>query len=144
MAPKSDITAITEAFNQALAPLTQAITALVQLQTAQAQPKAAIPAQAYQYTKTSPFLPKGSHAAPADLAAKDEALRRRFQKRGFSVTLKDRSDPNKPYDVRPFKGWLEQGRIVRKGQKGVLGLFHITQTDPLPSAKPAKAKAKKA
>src|SRR5262249_6452165 len=76
--------------------------------------------------------------------AKDEALRRRFLKRGFSVTLKDRSDPNKPFDVRPFKGWLEQGRIVRKGQKGVAGLFHVTQTDPLPAKTAPKAKDKKA
>ena len=54
-----------------------------------------------------------------------------------------RNDPKAPFDVRPFKGWLDQGRIVRKGQKGVRGLFHITQTDALPSAKPVKAKAAK-
>jgi len=132
---KSDLDAISNVIASSVA------TAIAQAFAA--QPKAAIPAQAYQYTKTSPFLPKGAKADAATLAAKDEALRRRFLKRGFSVTLKDRSDPNKPYDVRPFKGWLDQGRIVRKGQKGVKGLFHITQTDALPSAKPAKTKAKK-
>ena len=105
------------------------------------QPKAAIPAQAYQYTKTSPFLPKGSHAAPSDLAAKDQRIVNAFAKRGFKVTLMDRNDPKAPFDVRPFKGWLDQGRVVRKGQRGVKGLFHISQTDLI--AKPApKAKKK--
>ena len=89
------------------------------------------------------FLPKGSHAAPVDLASKDARIVAAFARKGFKVTLMDRNDPKAPFDVRPFKGWLDQGRIVRKGQKGVKGLFHITQTDALPSAKPAKAKAKK-
>lgn len=30
--------------------------------------------------------------------------------------------------VRTYKGWLANGRIVKKGQHGVKGLFHITQT----------------
>jgi hypothetical protein len=83
--------------------------------------------------------------APSDLASKDAALVAAFKRKGFAdVVLMDRSDKSKPFNVRPFKGWLDQGRIVRKGSKGVKGLFHITQTDPLPSAKPAKAnKAKK-
>ena len=90
------------------------------------------------------FLPKGAKAAPSDLAAKDQRIVNAFAKKGFKVTLMDRNDPKAPFDVRPFKGWLDNGRVVRKGQKGVKGLFHITQTDALPSAKPAKAKAKKA
>jgi hypothetical protein len=77
--------------------------------------------------------------------AKDNRIRHSFKRKGFNVTLMDRNDPNKPYDVRPFKGWLAQGRIVRKGQKGVMGLFHITQTDALPDNSPKpKGKAKPA
>ena len=93
---------------------------------------------------SSHFLPKGEKAAPSDLAAKDQHLINTFHRKGFKdVVLMDRDDPTKPFDVRPFKGWLDQGRIVRKGQKGVRGLFHLTQTDPLPSAKTAKGKGKK-
>src|SRR5262249_60248159 len=73
------------------------------------QPKA-IPAQAYQYTKASPFLPKGGKAAPSDLAAKDQRIVSAFAKKGFKVTLMDRNDPKAPFAVRPFKGWLGQGR----------------------------------
>ena len=106
------------------------------------QPKAAIPAQAYQYTKTSPFLPRGSKAPPSDLAAKDQRILNAFLKRGFKDTvLRDRANPDAPHNVKPFKLWLDAGRVVRKGQKGVKGLFHVDQTDPI--AKP-KAKAKKA
>jgi hypothetical protein len=123
--------AITSSMTAGFAQITQALAQ---------QPKAAIPAQAYQYIKTSPFLPKGSKMAATDLASKDARIVAAFSKRGFKVTLMDRNDPAKPFDVRPFKGWLDQGRIVRKGQKGVKGLFHVDQTDPI--AKP-KAKAKK-
>jgi hypothetical protein len=93
------------------------------------------------------FLPKGSHAAPSDLAAKDAALAAAFLRRGFKVTLKNRDNPDAPYDVKPFKAWLDEGRIVRKGQRGVKGLFHVTQTDALPgkaSAKPAITSEQKA
>ena len=83
------------------------------------------------------FLPKGTKAAPSDLASKDAALINAFHRKGFKdVVLMNRSNPNADYNVRPYKGWLEQGRVVRKGQKGVRGLFHLHQTDPLPSAKP--------
>jgi hypothetical protein len=87
------------------------------------------------------FLPKGSKAAPSDLADKDRQIVAAF--RGFSVTLMDRNDPKLPYDVRPYKGWLDVGRVVRKGQRGVRGLFHLTQTDALPSATPPKGKKAK-
>lgn len=78
-----------------------------------------------------------------------DTIRRTFKRRGFTVTLRDPNDPSKPFDVRPFgraagvdkdgnavpaSGWIGQGRVVRKGQKGVMGLFHISQTDPLPAA----------
>ena len=87
------------------------------------------------------FLAKGQRAAPSDLAAKDAQIVAAFKRRGFSVTLKDRANPDAPHNVKPFKLWLDAGRVVRKGQKGVKGLFHVDQTDPI--AKP-KAKAKKA
>jgi hypothetical protein len=97
-----------------------------------------------QSQPSGPFLPRGSHAAPSDLAQRDAQIVALFKKRGFAdVVLMDRSDQSKPFNVRPFKGWLDQGRIVRKGSKSVKGLFHVTQTDPLPSAKPKAAKPKK-
>lgn len=37
-------------------------------------------------------------------------------------------------NVLPYKGWLEKGRVVRKGEHGVKGLFHISQTDVLPAS----------
>jgi hypothetical protein len=88
--------------------------------------------------KASPFVAKGERAAPSDLAAKDAHIVNAFKRRGFTVTLMDRTDPSKAFDVRSFKGWLEQGRIVRKGQKGVRGSFHASQTDLLPGKAPAK------
>jgi len=101
---------------------------------------------------SSHFLPKGEKAAPSDLAAKDQHLINAFHRKGFKdVVLMDRTDPTKPFNVKPFKAWLTDGRIVRKGQKGVRGLFHITQTDALPTKaapkatpaqKPTKGKAK--
>ena len=48
----------------------------------------------------------------------------------------DRSNPKAEFNVKPFKGWLELGRQVRKGQKSIKGLFHVSQTDPIkPAAK---------
>jgi hypothetical protein len=51
----------------------------------------------------------------------------------------DRANPAKPFNVKPFKAWLEQGRQVRRGEKSIKGLFHQSQTDLIakPSAKPA-------
>jgi hypothetical protein len=89
------------------------------------------------------FLPKGSKAAPSDLADKDRQIAAAFARKGFKVTLMDRNDPKLPYDVRPYKGWLQVGRVVRKGQRGIRGLFHLTQTDALPSATPPKGKKAK-
>jgi hypothetical protein len=100
--------------------------------------------QVLQGQSTSPkshFIAKGEKAAPSDLASKDANLIATFKRRGFKdVQLMDRADPSKPYNIKPYKAWIEQGRVVRKGQKGVRGLFHVHQTDPPPgkaSAKPA-------
>jgi hypothetical protein len=94
---------------------------------------------------SSRFLPKGTRAAPSDLAAKDAALINAFHRKGFKdVVLLDRTDPSKPHNIKPYKLWIAEGRVVRRGQKGVRGLFHITQTDPLPGKASAKPTAKKA
>lgn len=83
-------------------------------------------------------------AQPSKFAAKDASILRTFKKRGIKdVVLMDRNDPTKPFNVRPFgkvaedgskSGWLGQGRIVKKGEKSVKGLFHISQTEVLPKA----------
>ncbi len=57
----------------------------------------------------------------------------------------DRNNPKASFNVKPFKAWLDEGRMVKKGEHGIRGLFHISQTSELPKApaKPAvKAKAK--
>lgn len=82
------------------------------------------------------------------LSDKDKRLLATFHRRGFKdVVLMDRANPDKPFNVRPFgsmkdgkaTGWLSQGRVVRKGEKSVQGLFHISQTEPVTQA-PAKPK----
>ena len=95
--------------------------------------------------------PKANNAQPVNgaalkatqaerLAAKDRSLLMGFARKGFKdVVLLDRNDPTKPFNVRPFKGWLDQGRLVRKGERGIRGLFHISQTEPVTKA-PAKPK----
>ena len=109
------------------------------------QPKAAAATAKTSAYRYGTFLPKGSHADPDSLALKDQRILNAFLKRGFKDTvLRDRSNPDAPHNVKPFKLWLDAGRIVRRGQKGVKGLFHVSQTDALPTAKPAKARAKKA
>ena len=72
--------------------------------------------------------------AKFDPAAKDRQLVNTFARRGFKdVVLMDRSDKSKPYNIRPYKAWIELGRVVRRGERGVRGLFHIDQTDPIPA-----------
>lgn len=88
--------------------------------------------------------PKAAKATKADrLATKDKAILRGFAKKGIkNVVLMDRNDPSKAFNVRPFgrvnpdgtkSGWLGQGRVVKKGQTSVRGLFHYDQTDALPT-----------
>jgi hypothetical protein len=70
-----------------------------------------------------------------DPVSKDRQLLNTFARRGFKdVVLMDRSDKSKPFNIKPYKLWLAEGRIVRRGEKGVRGLFHITQTDPIAPA----------
>ena len=87
-----------------------------------------------------------SVSTPVDkLALRDASIRAGFKRRGVQyVVLMDRADRSKPFNVKPFKGWLEQGRMVKKGEKSIKGLFHISQTSelPKPSAKPSPVKGK--
>jgi hypothetical protein len=72
------------------------------------------------------------------LAAKDRSIVATFKKRGVTdVILMDRDNRSKPFNIRPFgrkneagelTGWLAEGKIVKKGESGVKGLFHVSQT----------------
>lgn len=78
------------------------------------------------------------------LADKDASILSTFKRRGITnVVLMDRSDRSKAFNVRPFgrvmedgskTGWLGEGRVVKKGETSVRGLFHVSQTEELPSA----------
>jgi hypothetical protein len=87
-------------------------------------------------------------AAPAakpgnSLKAKDRALVAGFKRKGIAdVVLMDRTDPKKPYNIKPFKAWMQEGRMVKKGEHGIRGLFHISQTSEIKPAKPSPAKGK--
>ena len=109
-----------------LAQIVGAVIQALKVQSTSAAPKAA-----------QPTIAKGQF----DFAARDRHLLNTFSRRGFKVALMDRNDPTKPYDVRPYKGWLAMGRIVRRGERGVRGLFHVDQTDVIP-AKPEPKKGK--
>jgi hypothetical protein len=80
------------------------------------------------------------------LEQKDKALVNGFRRKGIpldQIVLMDRTDRSKPYTIKPFKQWMAEGRMVRRGEHGVRGLFHVSQTDPVAKAKPApKGKAK--
>jgi hypothetical protein len=82
-----------------------------------------------------------SISAPGNsLEQKDRSLVAGFKRRGITdVVLMDRADKSKPFNIKPFKAWLEQGRMVKKGEKSIKGLFHVSQTSELPkaTAKPA-------
>ena len=102
-------------------------------------------AQAIALLQSEGKLPKA--VAPdkkaAMLSAKDKALLTQFKRRGFKdVVLINRADPSAPFNVRPFQGWINQGRIVRKGERGVRGLFHVSQTDPIEAAPKAPKEGK--
>jgi hypothetical protein len=72
------------------------------------------------------------------LEARDRGIISGFKRRGITdVVLMDRSDKSKPFNVKPYRDWLTAGRQVRKGQKGIRGLFHVSQTDVVAPAKPA-------
>ena len=63
----------------------------------------------------------------------DRALKRRsqvaagFKRRGIIVTFVN--ETGRFDNVKPYKTWLAEGRVVSKGQHGIKGLFHISQTE---------------
>jgi hypothetical protein len=92
-----------------------------------------------------PVQPKAKVATAPSEAKSHAGIVSAFKRRGYdNVVLRDATDPSKPHNVRSYKLWLEQGRRVRKGEKGVMGLFHISQTEELPVNKPAANKSAKA
>ena len=44
--------------------------------------------------------------------------------------------------IRPYKGWMKLGRVVRRGERGVRGLFHVDQTDVIPAKQAPAPKGK--
>ena len=97
--------------------------------------------QALQVQGTASAKP-ASQGNSNSLEAKDRSLVTGFKRKGIPVDqikLMNRADPKAEYNIRPFKGWLEQGRMVKKGEKSIKGLFHVSQTSELPkaTAKPA-------
>src|SRR5262245_48638974 len=100
-----------------------------------AAPIANVVGQVMQGQGAAPKAASGK--APNDLASKDRGLIAGFKRKGIKeadIVLMDRADPSKPYNVRPFgnaekkNGWIGRGRMVRRGERGVRGLFHISQT----------------
>jgi hypothetical protein len=89
--------------------------------------------------------PKPAISSPVDtLAQKDRALVAGFKRKGIpldQIKLMDRSNPKAEFNVKPFKLWMQEGRMVKKGEHGIRGLFHLSQTSelPKPSAKPVPA-----
>jgi hypothetical protein len=99
--------------------------------------------------RTEGTAPKTTAAAKPgnSLEAKDRALIAGLVRKGIKredIKLMDRANPTADYNVRPFKGRLDLGRQVKKGEHGIRGLFHVSQTSELPKAKPSpKAKVTK-
>ncbi len=91
--------------------------------------------------RTEGIAPKAASAKSGNsLEAKDRALISGFKRKGIpidQIKLMDRSNPKAEYNIKPFKAWLAEGRMVKKGEHGIRGLFHVSQTSELPKAKPA-------
>ena len=82
-------------------------------------PVASQPKAVKQVIKTS----KPTASAP-QLTDRHKSILAQFKRRGIK-------DPKLFTDIKPFGLWMKDDRIVRKGQKSVRGLFHISQTDPI-------------
>lgn len=79
-----------------------------------------------------PYAPKLS-APPADWRQEAQAKRlasigRGFAAKGIKVTF-DKTT-GRFDNVKPYKLWLAAGMIVKKGEKGVKGMFHVSQCQP--------------
>ena len=57
--------------------------------------------------------------------ARRSAIARGFARKGIKVTFVN--ETGRFDNVKPFKMWLAEGLIVRKGEHGVKGLFHSSQ-----------------
>lgn len=55
------------------------------------------------------------------------SIGRGFAAKGIKVTFDKES--GRFDNVKPFKLWLSEGLIVRKGQTGVKGFFHVSQCE---------------
>jgi hypothetical protein len=72
-------------------------------------------------------------SAPVDkLAQRHAAILKGFQRKGYK-------DAKLFVDIKPFKAWYAEGRIVKKGQKSIKGLFHRDQTEVIAKAQPKPA-----
>jgi hypothetical protein len=115
--------------NTQLAQIVQAVAAIVGTDLGKAKPAK----RKYPAVKAHvPYKAKGT----ADVDAKTERQMRRlakiakgFKRLGVDVTF-DKTT-GRFNNVKPYKLWLAEGRIVRKGQHGVSGMFHVSQTDAL-------------
>jgi hypothetical protein len=95
--------------------------------------------QALKVGDTASKAPAISASAPVDkLAMRHAAILKGFQRKGFK-------DAKLFVDIKPFKSWMSEGKIVKKGQKSIKGLFHRDQTEvikPPAKAQPVPAEQK--
>lgn len=97
--------------------------------------------QAFMANQQASTKPVDSKSAR--LATKDQKILRGFARKGIkNVVLMDRSDKAKPYNVKPFKVWFAEGLVVKRGEHGVQGLFHVSQVEPLKKEQPKVARPK--
>lgn len=79
--------------------------------------------------KLTKQLKDGSESQHPDKKAQYEvSVLKGLNAKGFkNVELRSEG----PNGVQTYKGWLKLGRQVMKGQKGVKGCFHYSQTEPM-------------
>jgi hypothetical protein len=108
--------------NTEIATITAAVIAALNGSKARKYP-AVKPAKAY-----APKLSKAEVSPSADRSLKRRAsVARGFARKGIKVTFVN--ETGRFDNVKPYKVWLGEGRIVRRGEHGVKGLFHISQCD---------------
>lgn len=93
-----------------------------------------LPAQRKPAIKSKIVRFDTSKLSPAVVSDRTERQLNRYSSvaRGFHRKGLKNTDftlaPGGTDTVRTYKGWLANGRIVKKGQHGVKGLFHVSQT----------------
>ena len=94
---------------------------------------AALKAKKYPAVKarqaySNPRVSKAVVTAKADRSlARRASIARGFARKGIKVTFVN--ETGRFENVKPFKMWLAEGLIVRKGEHGVKGLFHSSQCE---------------